>query len=103
MRYLLLVLILCGCVPNNSKKEESLGMKFETETIEKPEKPEVPKQIPTIPVNPTKTFLVGYKDGYFGTWLAPGRWIATNDYRNGWSLGAYDRKHNLPYRFNNDL
>lgn len=61
--------------------------------------PDVPKTMPVIPPTPSATYLKGYRDGYYGTWLAPVRWLVTDDYRNGWSAGSYDRTHHLPNKF----
>lgn len=56
---------------------------------EKPEKPSGP------PVRPSTTFMRGYWDGYNGTWLGPVRWVANDEYRQGWSLGNSDRKKGI--------
>ena len=51
--------------------------------------------IPMPPVRPSDSFLKGYWDGYNGTWLAPGRWLVVDDYRQGWSLGNHDKRHGI--------
>lgn len=48
-----------------------------------------------VPVDPSDSFLKGYRDGYNGTWLAPGRWLVKDDYRQGWSLGNHDRQQGI--------
>ena len=63
-----------------------------------PAKPEIPKEQPAPPVTPSVRYLKGYEDGFYGTWLAPGRWL-TDEYRNGWSAGSWDRTHNQPHRY----
>jgi hypothetical protein len=60
-----------------------------------PEQPSTPTTPPTPPVRPSTTFMRGYWDGYNGTWLGPVRWLASDDYRQGWSLGNSDRKKGI--------
>jgi hypothetical protein len=64
-----------------------------------PQPPPVPDVQPVIPANPTIPFTTGYHDGFYGSWLAPLRFAALNEYRHGWAAGAYDRKHGIPNRF----
>lgn len=62
-----------------------------------PVQPVSPKENtpPASPVRPSSAFMHGYWDGYNGTWLAPIRWVATDEYRQGWSLGNSDRKKGI--------
>ena len=57
---------------------------------------------PTLDKDKTYTiaFYRGYNDGFNGNWLAPLNWLVANDYRNGWSAGAKDRKEDNPHFFN---
>ena len=59
-----------------------------------------PPPVAPAPVAPlvSASFVAGYNDGYYGTWLSPVRWALGDDYRNGWSAGKWDRCHNLPNR-----
>lgn len=45
-----------------------------------------------VPPNPSAEWVVGYRDGYAGSWLAPVRWACISDYRNGWQNGKQDRE-----------
>lgn len=85
-----------GCTNHYHPKPEPQPNKIQIEVEAPPPELVVP---PVHPVAPTRPFLNGYNDGYFGTWLAPARWAAANEYRSGWSAGAYDRKHGLPCRY----
>jgi len=93
MKYLFLIVfafvLVAGCQPQRPNTI------IVNPTVEKPP---VPKAAPVPPVAPSSAYLKGYRDGYSGTWLAPFRWTLTDDYRNGWQAGAYDRHNNLPSR-----
>lgn len=57
-----------------------------------PQPPMPPMHVPAIP---SAAFMKGYRDGYNGTWLAPGRWMVVDDYRQGWSLGRHDAQNGI--------
>jgi len=61
--------------------------------------PPVPNTPPPVPPTPSARFVKGYNDGFYGTWLATIRWTFADEYRSGWSLGAYDRHHQHPHRY----
>ena len=68
-----------------------------TKTIPQPPvEPPVATVTPPAPVTPptpqvSASYLRGYWDGYNGRWLAPGRWVVDDDYRNGRVEGKRDR------------
>ena len=62
--------------------------------------PPAPDKDVNPPVAPSNIYLKGYNDGYYGTWLAPGKWTVNSEYRAGWSAGNFDRKHNKPHKYN---
>jgi len=102
MRYLivaLMLMILVGCAKEQPKLETPPPPSSSPLDTAPPGPPDVPKTMPVIPQAPSATYLKGYRDGYYGTWLAPVRWLVTDDYRNGWSAGSYDRTHHLPNKF----
>jgi hypothetical protein len=47
------------------------------------------------PASPSRSFMMGYWDGFHGKWLGPVRWTLSNEYRQGHMLGAYDRKNGI--------
>lgn len=103
MRTLYVMFLLCGVMLVGCKKPEPTvvqvnnkppEVKVEIQKEAAPVKPVAP------PLAPSANFLKGYNDGYYGTWLGPVRWLATADYRNGWSAGEYDRTNQLPHKYN---
>jgi hypothetical protein len=47
----------------------------------------------------TEAYRSGYRDGYAGTWVAPVRWLFSDDYRHGRQDGAADRDRQLPSKY----
>lgn len=69
-----------------------------TPTAPAPKAKEQPNTEPlplTPPATPSRSFMMGYWDGFHGKWLGPVRWTLSNEYRQGHMLGAYDRKHGI--------
>lgn len=96
MRYLILLIVLVGFVGCTNPPPAAPPAQLAATPVDHSKQPEVPDQKPTPPTNPTKSYIKGYHDGYYGTWLAPGRWMVKDEYRAGWSAGSYDRVHHLP-------
>lgn len=89
-------LIVCGFLLGCTSQPEPQPAPPSVSVIVEEKQPEVPDQRPTPPQVVTKSYIKGYRDGFYGTWLAPGRWVVKDEYRAGWSAGSYDRTHNLP-------
>lgn len=51
------------------------------------------------PFAASEAYQSGYRDGYAGTWVAPLRWLFSDDYRHGRQDGAADRDRNLPSKY----
>lgn len=70
-----------------------------TELVEE-EETLVPIELPTsakpkAPAIPSQAFTNGYLDGKKGKRTAPIRWAMSEDYRQGYNLGEYDRIHKI--------
>jgi hypothetical protein len=100
MRYFIVIILfsIVGCTQRCSECDRCRRPQH----IEPPP-PEVvnPKEKPPTIDSPSKLYLSGYDDGYYGTWLDPvkWRWDKTSDYRHGWQAGNYDRTHGLSHRY----
>lgn len=97
---LLSMVLLAGCRrPEPTVVQvENKPPEVKVEIQQKPVEPAPPKPSPPSFI-PSANYRKGYDDGYYGTWLGPVRWLATADYRNGWSAGESDRVNGLPHRF----
>lgn len=101
MRNLLIfgVILACGCqqqppvpVQPNHKLEIEVRP-APTIPVPPPTAPVAPGPEPLVPPVVSRTFMIGYWDGYFSRY-ASWRW-AYMDYRDGWHLGQYDRLHGI--------
>lgn len=98
----LFMLSTIGCqqqpLPVIKKAEPKVEPKVEPKAEPKVEPKLIEKKSPVNP--PNTTYLNGYNDGFYGTWLGPIRWVLADDYRTGWNAGHADKVAKLPHRYN---
>jgi uncharacterized lipoprotein NlpE involved in copper resistance len=92
MKKIILILLalplfaMIGC-NNQPQVQPQPERKIEIEIKPQPQPQPGPPQV----ISPM--YMSGYWDGYFGRYVSA-RW-AFFDYREGWTLGNFDRQHNI--------